>query len=51
MIGFVVGNVGNPFFGDIRRERDLIEHLMGLKIAGLALAPSSFGPDYVKFAE
>ncbi|WP_461383851.1 LacI family DNA-binding transcriptional regulator, partial [Devosia indica] len=20
MIGFVVGNVGNPFFGDIRRE-------------------------------
>lgn len=75
MIGFVVGNVGNPFFGDIRRElenyaleheyfvlitdssgktereRDLIEHLIGLKIAGLALAPSSFGPDYVKFVE
>lgn len=73
MIGFVVGNVGNPFFGDIRRElenyalehehfvlitdssgktdreRDLIEHLIGLKIAGLALAPSSFGPDYVDF--
>lgn len=73
MIGFVVGNVGNPFFGDIRREletyalehqhfvlitdssgktdreRDLIEHLIGLKIAGLALAPSSFGPDYVEF--
>lgn len=75
MIGFVVGNVGNPFFGDIRRElenyalehehfvlitdssgktdreRDLIEHLIGLKIAGLALAPSSFGPDYVNFVE
>lgn len=75
MIGFVVGNVGNPFFGDIRRElenyalehehfvlitdssgktdreRDLVEHLIGLKIAGLALAPSSFGPDYVKFVE
>lgn len=73
MIGFVVGNVGNPFFGDIRRElenyalehehfvlitdssgqtereRALIEHLIGLKIAGLALAPSSFGPDYVDF--
>jgi len=75
MIGFVVGNVGNPFFGDIRRElenyalehehfvlitdssgktdreRDLIEHLIGLKIAGLALAPSSFGPDYVDFVQ
>lgn len=73
MIGFVVGNVGNPFFGDIRRElenyalehqhfvlvtdssgktdreRDLIEHLIGLKIAGLALAPSSFGPEYAHF--
>ncbi|WP_137150919.1 LacI family DNA-binding transcriptional regulator [Devosia sp. FKR38] len=73
MIGFVVGNVGNPFFGDIRRElenyalehehfvlitdssgqpereRALVEHLIGLKIAGLALAPSSFGPDYVDF--
>lgn len=73
MIGFVVGNVGNPFFGDIRRElenyalehehfvlitdssgktdreRDLIEHLIGLKIAGLALAPSSFGPDYAEY--
>ncbi len=75
MIGLVVGNVGNPFFGDIRRElenyalehehfvliadssgklereRALVEHLIGLKIAGLALAPSSFGPDYVKFVE
>lgn len=75
MIGLVVGNVGNPFFGDIRRElenyalehehfvlitdssgkRDreqaLVEHLIGLKIAGLALAPSSFGPDYVRFVE
>jgi LacI family transcriptional regulator len=75
MIGLVVGNVGNPFFGDIRRElenyalehehfvliadssgklereRALIEHLIGLKIAGLALAPSSFGPDYVRFVE
>lgn len=73
MIGFVVGNVGNPFFGDIRRElenyalehehfvlitdssgkpdreRALVEHLVGLKIAGLALAPSSFGPSYVDF--
>lgn len=75
MIGFVVGNVGNPFFGDIRRElenyalehehfvlitdssgklereRALIEHLIGLKIAGLALAPSSFGADYVEFIQ
>lgn len=75
MIGLVVGNVGNPFFGDIRRElesyalehdhfvlitdssgkpereRALIEHLIGLKIAGLAIAPSSFGPDYVAFIE
>lgn len=75
MIGLVVGNVGNPFFGDIRRELEnyalehehfvlitdssgkrereqaLVEHLIGLKIAGLALAPSSFGPDYVKFVE
>lgn len=75
MIGLVVGNVGNPFFGDIRRElenyalehehfvliadssgklereRALVEHLIGLKIAGLALAPSSFGPDYVEFVE
>ena len=75
MIGFVVGNVGNPFFGDIRRElenyalehehfvlitdssgkiereRALIEHLIGLKIAGLALAPSSFGPAYVDFIQ
>ncbi|WP_404402110.1 LacI family DNA-binding transcriptional regulator [Pelagibacterium halotolerans] len=73
MIGFVVGNVGNPFFGDIRRElenyalehehfvlvtdssgkpdreRALIGQLIGLKIAGLALAPSSFGPEYVDF--
>lgn len=73
MIGFVVGNVGNPFFGDIRRElenyalahehfvlvtdssgrvereRALIEHLIGLKIAGLALSPSSRGPDYLNF--
>ena len=73
MIGFVVGNVGNPFFGDIRRElesyalehehfvlitdssgktereRALVEHLIGLKIAGLALAPSSFGAEYVDF--
>jgi LacI family transcriptional regulator, galactose operon repressor len=75
MIGFVVGNVGNPFFGDIRRELEnyalehdhfvlitdssgkpdreqaLVEHLIGLKIAGLALAPSSFGPDYVNFIQ
>jgi LacI family transcriptional regulator len=75
MIGFIVGNVGNPFFGDIRRELEnyalehdhfvlitdssgkpdreqaLVEHLIGLKIAGLALAPSSFGPDYVRFIE
>lgn len=75
MIGFVVGNVGNPFFGDIRRElenyalehehfvlitdssgkpdreRALIEHLIGLKIAGLALAPSSVEPGYVNFIE
>jgi LacI family transcriptional regulator len=75
MIGFVVGNVGNPFFGDIRRElenyalehehfvlitdssgklereRALVEHLIGLKIAGLALAPSSFGPAYVDFIQ
>jgi LacI family transcriptional regulator len=75
MIGLVVGNVGNPFFGDIRRELEnyalehehfvlitdssgkpereqaLVEHLIGLKIAGLALAPSSFGADYVKFVE
>jgi len=75
MIGLVVGNVGNPFFGDIRRELEnyalehehfvlitdssgkrereqaLVEHLIGLKIAGLALAPSSFGPDYVRFVE
>ena len=75
MIGFVVGNVGNPFFGDIRRElenyalehdhfvvitdssgktdreRTMVEHLIGLKVAGLALAPSSFGPDYVQFIE
>lgn len=73
MVGFVVGNVGNPFFGDIRREvenyaieqqhfvlvtdtsgkpereKALVEHLIGLKIAGLALAPSSFGPDYAEF--
>jgi LacI family transcriptional regulator len=28
MIGFVVGNVGNPFFGDIRRELEnyALEH-------------------------
>jgi len=75
MIGFIVGNVGNPFFGDIRRELEnyalehdhfvlitdssgkpdreqaLVEHLIGLKIAGLALAPSSFGPDYVNFIQ
>ncbi|UJW87413.1 LacI family DNA-binding transcriptional regulator [Devosia sp. SL43] len=75
MIGFVVGNVGNPFFGDIRRElenyalehqhfvvitdssgktdreRVMLEHLIGLKVAGLALAPSSFGPDYVDFIQ
>lgn len=75
MIGLVVGNVGNPFFGDIRRELEnyalehehfvlitdssgkpereqaLVEHLIGLKIAGLALAPSSFGTDYVRFVE
>lgn len=75
MIGFVVGNVGNPFFGDIRRELEnyalehnhfvlitdssgepdreqaLVEHLIGLKIAGLALAPSSFGPEYVNFIQ
>ncbi len=73
MIGFVVGNVGNPFFGDIRRELEnyalehehfvlvtdssgktdrekaLVEHLIGLRIAGLALAPSSFGDAYVDF--
>jgi LacI family transcriptional regulator len=75
MIGLVVGNVGNPFFGDIRRELEnyalehehfvlitdssgkrereqaLVEHLIGLKIAGLALAPSSFGADYVSFVQ
>ena len=73
MIGFVVGNVGNPFFGDIRRElenyalehqhfvlitdssgkpereRDLVDHLIRLKIAGLALAPASFGAEYAAF--
>jgi len=73
MIGFVVGNVGNPFFGDIRRElenyalehdhfvlitdssgkldreRALVEHLAGLKVAGLVLAPSGHGLDYVDF--
>lgn len=75
MIGLVVGNVGNPFFGDIRRElenyalehehfvvitdssgkRDreqaMIEHLVGLKVAGIALAPASFGPDYARYIE
>lgn len=75
MIGLVVGNVGNPFFGDIRRElenyalehehfvliadssgkpereRALVEHLIGLKCAGLALAPSSFGSDYIGFLQ
>ncbi|NTJ68176.1 LacI family transcriptional regulator [Agrobacterium rhizogenes] len=73
MIGFVVGNVGNPFFGDIRRElenyaldhqhfvvvtdssgktdreRAMVEHLIGLKTAGLALAPSGYDQDYLDF--
>lgn len=73
MIGFVVGNVGNPFFGDIRRELEtyalehehfvlitdssgkpereqaMLEHLIGLKVAGLALAPAGFGPDYAAY--
>lgn len=75
MIGFVVGNVGNPFFGDIRRElenyaieqdhfvlitdssgkqdreRSLVEHLSGLKVAGLALAPSGHDQAYVDFVQ
>lgn len=73
LIGLVVGNVGNPFFGDIRRElenyaiehnhfvlitdssgkpdreRALVEHLSGLKVAGLALAPSGHDREYVDF--
>lgn len=73
MIGLLVGNIGNTFFGDIsrelenyaiahehfvvitdasgkpERERAQIEHLLGLKIAGLALAPTGFGQDYVDF--
>jgi LacI family transcriptional regulator len=73
MVGFVVGNVGNPFFGDIRRqlenyaldhghfvlvtdssgkterEKAMVEHLIGLKAAGLALAPSGHDPDYIDF--
>ena len=73
MIGFVVGNVGNPFFGDIRRElenyalehdhfvlitdssgrlereRALVEHLVGLKVAGLVLSPSGHDRDYIDF--
>ncbi|WP_240232258.1 LacI family DNA-binding transcriptional regulator [Devosia lacusdianchii] len=75
LIGFVVGNVGNPFFGDIRRElenyaiehnhfvlitdssgkidreRALVDHLTGLKVAGLALAPSGHDQDYVDFIQ
>ncbi|MDB5586350.1 MAG: Ribose operon repressor [Devosia sp.] len=75
MIGLVVGNVGNPFFGDIRRElenyaiehdhfvlitdssgkpdreRALVEHLSGLKVAGLALAPSGYDQAYVDFVQ
>lgn len=75
MVGFVVGNVGNPFFGDIRRELEnyaiehdhfvvitdssgktdrekaMVDHLIGLKVAGIALAPSSSGPDYVDYIQ
>jgi LacI family transcriptional regulator len=75
LIGLVVGNVGNPFFGDIRRElenyaiehnhfvlitdssgkldreRALVEHLAGLKVAGLALAPAGHDQDYVDFIQ
>ncbi|MGJ8527912.1 LacI family DNA-binding transcriptional regulator [Maritalea sp.] len=73
MIGFVVGHVGNPFFGDIRRqlenhalaqnhfvlvtdssgeeerERQLVKHLIGLKVAGLVLSPAGFDEKYTDF--
>ncbi|UAB69197.1 LacI family DNA-binding transcriptional regulator [Vibrio sp. SCSIO 43132] len=73
MIGFVVGNIGNPFFGEIRREiedyalkhnyfllavessgimereQELVRHLAGLKVAGLVIAPSGNGSEYINF--
>ncbi|MDO9417083.1 LacI family DNA-binding transcriptional regulator [Pararhizobium sp.] len=71
LIGLVTGNIGNAFFGDIRRELEtyaidhghfvlaadssgkpgreieLIEHLAGLKVAGLVLAPNGYDQTYV----
>jgi len=75
LIGLITPNVGNPFFGDIRRElenyaiehnhfvlisdssgkptreRDLLEHLMGLKVAGVVMAPNGRGKDYAEFIQ
>ncbi len=75
LIGFVVGNVADQFFGNIRRaleayavERDhfvlitdsasdlereqtLIRHLVGLKVAGLAMSPAGLNQDYVDFID
>ena len=75
LIGLITPNVGNPFFGDIRRElenyaiehnhfvlvsdssgkatreREVLEHLVGLKVAGVVLAPNGQGKDYADFIQ
>ena len=75
LIGLITPNVGNPFFGDIRRElenfaiehnhfvlvsdssgkstreRDVLEHLIGLKVAGVVIAPNGQGKDYAEFIQ
>lgn len=75
LIALITPNVGNPFFGDIRRElenyaiehdhfvlisdssgkstreREVLNHLIGLKVAGVVLAPNGQGRDYADFIQ
>ena len=75
LIALITPNVGNPFFGDIRRElenyaiehdhfvlvsdssgkatreREVLQHLVGLKVAGVVLAPNGHGKDYADFIQ
>ena len=72
LIGMVVADISNPFFGsllkevercataagylvilsdsgdDVDRERQILEHMSGQRVAGIVLSPCSYGADYVR---
>jgi LacI family transcriptional regulator len=75
LIGMVVADISNPFFGRIlreiearataaghlviisdsggspQREREILEHLSGQRVAGIVLSPCSHGQDYGRYFE